>query len=56
VLRHVDDCAVWVADEETAESPVLVRERVDDLGTGDDGPIVDGVDGQAPVSLLRPLG
>jgi hypothetical protein len=44
VLSYVDDCAVWVTYEEAAESPVLIRERVDDLGSGVDSPIMDGVD------------
>lgn len=44
VLRHVDDRAVGVADEEAAESPILVRKRVDDLGSRGDSTIVDDVD------------
>jgi hypothetical protein len=37
VLGHVDDSAVRVADKESAESPVFVRERIDDVGPSLDG-------------------
>jgi hypothetical protein len=36
VLRYVDDRAVGIAHEEAAEPPVLIGQRVDDLGSGVD--------------------
>src|ERR1700730_5836319 len=44
VLGHVDDRAVRVSDKESPEAPVLVRERVDDLGSSLDGSAENRVD------------
>ena len=44
MLSHVDDSAVRVSHKESSEPPVLVGKRVDDLGSGLDGPRVNYVD------------
>ncbi|MBB4771822.1 hypothetical protein [Actinomadura livida] len=43
--------AAQVADEEAAHTPLLVAERMDDLGAGRAYRLVDGVD--VPTSTLR---
>jgi hypothetical protein len=44
VREHVDDCATRVFDEEAANAPWLVGERVDDSEPASDGLGVHGVD------------